>query len=103
MNISSARRVKIHILAFVRRYKDECNRTSRIFAGSAGRHGVGHGQKEGKVWKAVVSVLEEFAESITDLEQQNAALSEELDDIYEELSVIEENFLDDDDDEFFDE
>ena len=46
--------------------------------------------------------MEEFAESITDLEQQNAALSEELDDIYEELSVIEENFLDDDDDEFFD-
>jgi len=59
-------------------------------------------KKEGKVWKAVLSVLEELAESVTDLEQQNAALSEELDDIYEELSVIEEDFLDDDEDGFFD-
>ncbi len=53
------------------------------------------GKKEGKLWKALLSVLEELAESVSDLEERNAELTEEVEDLYEELSAVEEDFLGD--------
>ena len=53
-------------------------------------------KKEGRLWTAVLSVMEELAEAVVELQQQNAELAEELDDVYEELSAVEEEFLDED-------
>lgn len=53
-------------------------------------------KKEGKVLKGMLDTLEELARTVCDLEQQNAELMDELDDIYEDLSVSEENFFKDD-------
>lgn len=47
----------------------------------------------GKVLKGMLDTMEALAVSVTDLEQQNAELLDELDDVYEELSAIEEDFL----------
>lgn len=49
-------------------------------------------KKEGKLWTAMLAVMEELAENVTDLQQQNAELSEVLDDLYEELHAIEDDF-----------
>ena len=54
------------------------------------------GKKEGKLLKGMLEAMEEMARSVTDLQEQNDALLDELDDIYEELSAITEDFLDDD-------
>lgn len=54
------------------------------------------GKKEGKLLMAVLDILEELADSVTDLEEQNAELSEEIDDLYEELAAVEEDLIDDD-------
>ena len=54
-------------------------------------------KKEGKLWNAVLAILDELAESVCDLEQRNAELSDEVDELYEELSAVEEDFLDDED------
>lgn len=54
-------------------------------------------KKEGKLLKGMLEAMEEMARSVTDLQEQNDALLDELDDIYEELSAITEDFLDDDD------
>lgn len=54
-------------------------------------------KKEGKLWNAVLAILDELAESVCDLEQRNAELSDEIDELYEELSAVEEDFLDDED------
>lgn len=45
---------------------------------------------------AVIAVMEELADAVVELQQQNAELAEELDDVYEELSAVEEEFLDED-------
>ncbi len=50
-------------------------------------------QKEGKLWTAMLDTMEEMAQSITDLQTRNNALVEELDGIYEELSAMAEDFL----------
>lgn len=53
-------------------------------------------KKEGRLWTAVIAVMEELADAVVELQQQNAELAEELDDVYEELSAVEEEFLDED-------
>lgn len=53
-------------------------------------------KKEGKLWTAIISVLEELAESVHELEQRNAELSIEIDELYEELSTVEEDLADED-------
>lgn len=50
-------------------------------------------KKEGKLWTAMLAVLEDLAESVHELEQHNTELSMELDELYEELSTVEEDFL----------
>lgn len=50
-------------------------------------------KKEGRLWTAVLAVMEELAESVTGLQQQNAAFSEDLDDLYAELSAVEDEVL----------
>lgn len=52
-------------------------------------------KKEGKILKGMLDTLEELACAVTDLEQRNADLMHELDDIYDDLSAIEEDFMDD--------
>lgn len=53
------------------------------------------GEKEGKLLTGMLEAMEELAQSVTDLQEQNNSLLDELDDIYEELSAITEDFLDD--------
>lgn len=53
------------------------------------------GKKEGKLLAGMLEAMEELAQSVTDLQEQNNSLLDELDDIYEELSAITEDFLDD--------
>ena len=53
-------------------------------------------KKEGKLWTAVLAVLDELAESVHDLEQRNAELAAEVDELYEEVSTVEADLLDDD-------
>ena len=55
-------------------------------------------KKEGKLLSGMLSALDELAEAVTTLKQQNEELLDELDDVYEELSAITEDFLLDDDD-----
>lgn len=55
------------------------------------------GKKEGKLLTGMLEAMEELAQSVTDLQEQNNTLLDELDDIYEELSAITEDFLDDED------
>lgn len=52
-------------------------------------------KKEGKLLKGMLDALEDMATHITDLEQQNAEMSDELDDVYEELSSFEEELYSD--------
>lgn len=56
------------------------------------------GKKEGKLLAGMLETMEELAQSVTDLEEQNNGLLNELDDIYEELSAITEDFLDEEED-----
>ena len=51
---------------------------------------------EGKLFQGMLSCMEEMAQGITDLQEQNKCLLDELDDIYEEMSAITEDFLDKD-------
>lgn len=55
-------------------------------------------KKEGKLLSGMLSALDELAEAVTTLKQQNEELLDELDDVYEELSAITEDFLLDSDD-----
>jgi formylmethanofuran dehydrogenase subunit E len=65
---------------------------------------LGEDSKEGKVLVAILDVLDELATTVTDLEEQTAELSDDLDDLFEEVSAIEEDFIDEDalDDQFGD-
>lgn len=56
-------------------------------------------KKEGKLLAGMLSAMEELAEAVTDLKQQNQELLDELDDVYEEISAVTEDFLAVDDDE----
>ena len=56
------------------------------------------GKKEGKLLAGMLETMEELAQSVTDLQEQNNGLLNELDDIYEELSAITEDFLDEEED-----
>lgn len=55
-------------------------------------------KKEGKLLAGMLSAMEELAEAVTDLKQQNTELLDELDDVYEEISALTEDFLTVDDD-----
>ena len=54
------------------------------------------GKKEGKLLSGMLEAMEDLAQGVTELQNQNIELLDELDDIYEELSAITEDFLDDD-------
>ncbi len=55
--------------------------------------GIDGAKKEGKVLTGVLETLEELAASVVALETQNAELMDELDDVYEELSAVQETLL----------
>lgn len=59
-------------------------------------------KKEGKLLAGMISAMEELAEAVTDLKQQNEELLDELDDVYDEISAVTEDFLaaDDEDEDF---
>ncbi|MBS5150144.1 MAG: hypothetical protein Q4A63_06330 [Butyricicoccus pullicaecorum] len=50
-------------------------------------------KKEGKLLAGMISAMEELAEAVTDLKQQNEELLDELDDVYDEISAVTEDFL----------
>lgn len=54
---------------------------------------------ETKILSGVVELLQEMTTSITDLEENALAVSDELDEIEEDLDAIEEYLMDEDDDE----
>lgn len=54
---------------------------------------------EGKMIAGIVDLLGEMTTSISDLEENAIAVSDELDEIEEDLDAIEEFLMDDDDDE----
>ena len=53
---------------------------------------------EGKMLAAVVDLLGDMARKITDIEDTTIAISDELDEIEEDLDAIEDYILDDEDD-----
>lgn len=53
---------------------------------------------EGKLLAAIVDMLDDTAETVTDLEDVIDAVSDELDSIEEDLDAIEEYLLDEEDD-----
>lgn len=58
---------------------------------------------EGKIISGIVDLLQEMTTSISDLEENAIAVSDELDEIEEDLDAIEEFLMDEDDDDDFDE
>lgn len=54
---------------------------------------------EGKMISGIVDLLQEMTTSISDLEENAIAVSDELDEIEEDLDAIEEFLMDEDDDE----
>ena len=58
---------------------------------------------EGKMISGIVDLLQEMTTSISDLEENAIAVSDELDEIEEDLDAIEEFLMDEDDDDDFDE
>ncbi len=59
--------------------------------------------EEGKMISGIVDLLQEMTTSISDLEENAIAVSDELDEIEEDLDAIEEFLMDEDDDDDFDE
>ncbi len=55
--------------------------------------GIDGTKKEGKVLTGVLETLEELAANVVALEAQNAELMDELDDVHEELSAVQETLL----------
>lgn len=53
--------------------------------------------KEGKMFKAIVDVLDDIALSVTDLEDDLAELSDQVDEIDEDLSEVEDEVFGDED------
>ncbi|MGM9598379.1 MAG: CD1247 N-terminal domain-containing protein [Faecousia sp.] len=58
---------------------------------------------EGKMISGIVDLLQEMTTSISDLEENAIAVSDELDEIEEDLDAIEEFLMDEDNDDDFDE
>ena len=56
---------------------------------------------EGKMISAIVDLLGDMAKKITDIEDTTIAISDELDEIEEDLDAIEDFIMDEDDDEDF--
>lgn len=54
-------------------------------------------KKEGKILKGVLEVLDDLALTVSDLEDENAALTDEIEEIYEELESIEDDLYEDED------
>ena len=54
---------------------------------------------EGKMISAIVDLLGDMAKRITDIEETTIAISDELDEIEEDLDAIEDYILDEDEDE----
>ena len=61
--------------------------------------GIDPDSKEGKVYGAIVSVLEEMVDAVIDLEDNAEAVDDELDTIVESISDLEEEVYEDYDDE----
>lgn len=61
--------------------------------------GIDESTKEGKVLKAMSEVLEEMAESVTDVEGELSELYEHVDSIDEDLGLLEDDYYGYDDDE----
>ena len=57
---------------------------------------------EGKMIAAIVDLLGDMAKRITDIEETTIAISDELDEIEEDLDAIEDFIMDEDEDEFDD-
>ena len=58
---------------------------------------------EGKMIAAIVDLLGDMAKKVTDIEETTIAISDELDEIEEDLDAIEDYILDEDEDEDWDE
>ena len=58
---------------------------------------------EGKMIAAIVDLLGDMAKRITDIEETTIAISDELDEIEEDLDAIEDFIMDEDDDYDYDE
>ena len=59
--------------------------------------------KEGKIYNAIIDVLEDAALSIEDLDDEVALLNQVVDEIDEDLGSVEEELMDDyDDEEYYD-
>lgn len=67
--------------------------------------GIDESEKNGKMIKAIIDVLEDMAYSVTDLEDGFDELIEQVDTLDEDLGIMEDDFygLDDDEDEEDDE
>jgi len=57
---------------------------------------------EGKMISAIVDLLGDLTRKVTDIEDTTIAISDELDEIEEDLDAIEDYIMDEDDDEFYD-
>ena len=57
---------------------------------------------EGKMIAAIVDLLGDMAKRVTDIEETTIAISDELDEIEEDLDAIEDLIMDEDDEEDFD-
>ena len=57
---------------------------------------------EGKMISAIVDLLGDMAKRITDIEETTIAISDELDEIEEDLDAIEDFIMDEDDEDFDD-
>ena len=53
--------------------------------------------KEGKIIHKIIDVLETFADSIVDLDEEQAELAEYIESIDEDLSDVEDDLYEDDD------
>ena len=57
---------------------------------------------EGKMIAAIVDLLGDMAKKVTDIEETTIAISDELDEIEEDLDAIEDFIMDEDEDDFED-
>lgn len=66
--------------------------------------GIDGDKKEGKLLKGMLDTLEDLAECVTETARKNAEMSDELDDVYEELSTLQGELYgwDEDDEDDFD-
>ena len=57
---------------------------------------------EGKLISALVELMGDVTKKLTDVEETTIAISDELDEIEEDLDAIEDYILDDEDDDYYD-